>query len=158
MAVVTGLLTINAAFLREIKEDNRRLHDLLERAGQLFVAPPSDDVRLRRVAEVLGEVRDQLALHFTLEEAYGYFEDALEAAPNLSERATALRAQHAELFAEACDLVEEAERNLYHETARRTTHHLAERFHRWHNDLRQHESAEATLIADALNDEIGVGD
>jgi hypothetical protein len=158
MAVATGTLTINAAFLREIKHDNRRLHELLERANWLLCRPPSNEGWLRQAAETLSEVRDQLALHFSLEEAYGYFEDALEAAPNLSERAFALRAQHRVLFTEACGIVEEAERKLYHETVRGTPQHLLERFHRWHSDLQRHEAAEAELITEAISNDIGVGD
>jgi hypothetical protein len=158
MAAVTGTLAVNAAFLREIKEDNRRLHELWDEAAGLLRADAPHPPAAREVAETLAELRDQLALHFALEEAYGYYEDAIDVAPRLSELAEELRSQHGELFLELCDIVERAEQWLYHETVRDLAPALAGRFGRFLRDLKKHESRETALIMEALNDDVGVGD
>ncbi len=116
MATVTRTTTINAAFLKEIKEDNTDLRRQLSRTRELLSGEPSC-IRPRELVEMLGELRDQFALHFSLEEAYGYFEDAVDGAPWLHRQAEALRAEHRHLFLELCHLEDEAERLLYHETS-----------------------------------------
>lgn len=157
MAVATGLLTVNAAFLREIKDDNRRVHELLDQAGGLLATTPRE-FPPRRVVEALSELRDQLALHFSLEEAYGYFEDAVDVAPRLSERAAELRSQHGAMFVALCQIVEEAERWLYHEAHGDVLHRVAEHFDKFRQEFREHESREAELILDAWGSDVGVGD
>jgi hypothetical protein len=157
MAVASGLLTVNAAFLREIKDDNRRVHELLESAGALLAAAPHESTP-RSVVEGLAALRDQLALHFSLEEAYGYFEDAIDVAPQLSEKADELRSQHAGLFVAACQLVEAAERWLYHESRGDAFRRVAEQFARFQQEFREHESGEAELILEAWSCDVGVGD
>jgi hypothetical protein len=158
MAVVTKTLTINAAFLREIKEDNRRLHELLDEASTLAARAVAELIPARRLVDTLGELRDQLALHFSLEEAYGYFEDAVQAAPQISEQAEELRSQHGRLFLSVCQIVDEAEQWLYREAAREVLHDLGQRFTTFLHDFRQHESREADLILDAFENDVGVGD
>ncbi|MBW3596714.1 MAG: hemerythrin domain-containing protein [Planctomycetes bacterium] len=157
MAVVTGTLSVNAAFLREIKEDNRRLHELWDETERLLASSPQEPSP-RQVAEALGTLRDQLALHFSLEEAYGYFEDALDVAPRLSERAEELRSQHGALFLELCGIVERAEQWLYHETARDVLPAISRRYRRFLHALKEHETRETAMIMEALNDDVGVGD
>ena len=78
MAVLTGTLTINAAFLAEIKEDDLRLRELLNAAAHDATDSASGRINARERVELYQALRDQLALHFTLEDAYGYFHDAIE--------------------------------------------------------------------------------
>ena len=111
-----------------------------------------------RLVELFTKLRDQLAMHFSLEEAYGYFEDAISVAPHLSKRAEALRAQHFELYSQLCSLVERAEQLLYHEAAKVALAGLAEDFRRFSAGLQQHESCESELILHAFNDDLGAGD
>ena len=118
MATVTKTITINAAFLQEIKEDNQDLRLHLNKTRQLLGGERSS-IQPRELVETLAELRDQFALHFVLEEAYGYFEDAVEGAPWLHRRAEALRAEHRELFLDLCRLEEASERLLYHESPHR---------------------------------------
>jgi hypothetical protein len=157
MAVATGLLTVNAAFLREIKDENRQVHELLDEASAL-VSAGWRQVPPRRVVDALAQLRDQLALHFSLEEAYGYFEDAIDVAPRLSERSAELRSQHATLFVAVCQVVEEAEQWLYHEARGDVHRRVVERFDKFRQEFREHESREAELIQDAWSSDVGVGD
>jgi len=158
MVTAQRTLTINAAFLLEIKEDNRELRQLLDDCASLLSRPHRAGVELRRVAQLLGKLRDQLAMHFSLEEAYGYFDDAIDVAPRLSRQAGALRSQHPRLFVALCDLVEEAEQLLYHERPPLELDDLASGFARFHRELQDHEAQEDALIVKVFNEEIGGGD
>ena len=156
--VVTGTLTVNAAFLQEIKEDNRQLRDLMQQAVALFSSPRRGRLRPRQVVEHLWKMRDQLAMHFALEDAYGYFEDAVLEAPRLSEQSEVLHGEHDKLFIEICDLIEKAEQLLYHECPSRHQTDLAVQFYRFHARFQEHETRENELILEAFDDDIGVGD
>jgi hypothetical protein len=158
MNVATGTLTINAAFLQEIKEDNRRVHELLAEVEQWFQSHATSEASPRPLVDALAQLRDQVALHFSLEEAYGYFEDAIDAAPRLSEKAAELRAQHGDLFVRLCQMVNDAERWLYRETPRDVHSALVRQFEKFSQEFRRHESREADLILDAFECDVGVGD
>jgi hypothetical protein len=159
MAMVSsGTLSINAAFLQEIKEDNRLLRDLLERAFGLCTDPRFQRVHPRRLVELFRELQDQLAMHFALEEAFGYFDDAIDVAPHLSQTACNLRSQHAEFFVQICDMVDMAEQLLYGETSTHVLWSFSSRFTSFYDQLHQHEACENELICQALDDDIGVGD
>jgi hypothetical protein len=158
MVTATQILTVNAPFLREIKDDNRRLADLLVALRALT----GNSVLLRnhwhRLVDLLARLCDQLALHFALEEAYGYFEDEFDVPPHLAERAEALQAERTDLFGSIRHIAEEAEEWR----ARRGSPHrlflMARRFRHFDAELQNHEAAENALILEALQDDIGVGD
>ena len=137
-------VTVNAAFLQEIKEDNRELRRLLLSASNLTSEPANDRSTVKRWVEVLSELRDQLAMHFSLEEAYGYFDDAIDVAPRLSQQAAALRNQHEELFRVICSLVDSAERLLYRETTGKAHKKIARAS--FSNDERISESRRVGLL------------
>ncbi len=158
MATVTGTLTVNAAFLMEIKEDNRELRQILDQAESVLRLPPEVHLPAKQVVDVLSQLRDQLAIHFSLEEAYGYFEEAIDVNPRLGQTAHSLRTQHVELFNQICDLVEESERLLYGESSPRIAHHISTRYCEFRQQLSEHEAREEELILEALDDDIGVGD
>lgn len=158
MSTVTGTLTVNAAFLQEIKEDAREFRQLLCQAVDMLGPGRAVSVDARQLVELLGKLRDQLALHFTLEEAYGYFEDALDAAPQLSEKAGTLRGQHQTLFADLLNVVDHAEQLLREEPPAGQRAKVAKLFHRFRADLQTHEACENELICAAFNDDVGCGD
>ncbi len=152
----TGTLTLNAAFLQEIKEDNQYLRALLDRTAAML-SPQVVRVRPRTLAETLGELRDQLATHFSLEEFFGYFDDAMDAAPWLSSQADILRAQHESLFMEICYIVDDAEKLLYGESFP-GLRGIKVSFGDFYKKLQDHEESENELIMQALCQDIGVGD
>lgn len=158
MSIVTTTVTVNAAFLEEIKEDDRRLRRLLTEAQAAFAQRRFHRAWLIRTVALLCDLRDQLALHFTLEESFGYFDDPICAAPWLSERADALRAQHPDLFVLICEIVEAAERSLEPHARRTRLDQVAGRFNEFLVALQQHETDETDLIFQAYNEDIGVGD
>jgi iron-sulfur cluster repair protein YtfE (RIC family) len=158
MATVTGTLTVNAAFLMEIKEDNRELHELLQRAAAAFSRPDRVHAPPRQLADLVSSLRDRLGMHFSLEEAFGYFEDAVSVAPRLNRLANELREEHSGLFVEVCDLVEQAERLQYGETPANAVRSLAENFNDFYRRFQDHDARENEMILQALDDDIGVGD
>ena len=157
VVTLTGTVTVNAAFLQEIKEVNQELwaslRDLSHRC-QRPIAPAHG----RHLIDKMCQLRDQLALHFSLEEAYGYFDDPVDVAPQLSRRAEHLRSEHREIYSELCDLIDRAERLFYDEQHTELALWIGPEFLAFDARLRQHEDQEAELITEAYSGDIGVGD
>ncbi len=144
---------VNAAFFREIKEDHQQLQRLLERVRHLVNEPRALPNHWKEFTLLLADLRDQLAFHFALEEAYGYFEDAVERAPRFHETAGRLRNQHADIYLLAQQIADNAAA-LPHAEAEQ----LAAQFVAFDRALATHESAELRLILDAMQLDVGVGD
>jgi len=156
MAIVSTRLAPNPAFLYEIKEDNQELWRLLDDLRQTFRQMPH--ALAKPLVAKLTALRDQLAMHFALEEFYGYMEDPIAVAPQLSDLADELRSEHATLFVQACALVEQAEDMDVQGPHLKALRDLGEDFDEFDRDLRRHESAEGDLILKSLDEDIGVGD
>jgi hypothetical protein len=99
-----------------------------------------------------------LALHFALEEAYGYFEDPVFVAPRLSERAATLRKDHRRLYLQISDLVDQVERLVYRGRLPAAWFRVQGRFEQFYEQLQTHEARENELILQAYDEDIGVGD
>jgi hypothetical protein len=158
MSIATGTVSVNAAFLQEIKEDDREFRQLLCQAGEMLGPTHLSTVEPRRILEHLCRLRDQLALHFTLEEAYGYFEDAIGSAPQLSDQAEQLRNQHQTLFGDFCRTVDAAEQLTTSDADDHARARLARMFHNFRADMQLHEAREHDLILAAFNEDYGAGD
>jgi hypothetical protein len=158
MAIAQRTVSINPAFLQEIKDDHHELRQLMHHTCAALGRSGPAETDYPRLVEMFGKLRDQLAMHFSLEEAYGYYDDAINAAPHLSRRAEWLRAQHAALFGELCRLAESAEQLLYHEQPLAAVARLGEDYRRFSTRFHEHESQECDLIQEAFNDDIGTGD
>jgi hypothetical protein len=158
MLSTTATVTINPAFLQEIKEDCRECRQLLCQASEMLGPTHLPTVEPRQIVALLGKLRDQLALHFTLEEAYGYFEDAIDIAPQFSDQADFLRNQHQSLFADYCRLTDCADELLYGDADDHARARIARMFHNFRAELQLHESRENELILAAFNNDYGAGD
>ena len=149
-------LSVNAAFLKDIKDDNRELKQLLDRLTPMTSHPEIASNHWAEIGQLLSDLRDQLAFHFSLEEAYGYFDEAVETEPQLSVTAGVLRKQHTELFETArslADQIVDVPGGECEKIAKFLTKLKKFRF-----QFERHEEAELRLILDALSDDIGVGD
>lgn len=158
MRTSTATVTVNPAFFREIKEDNRELVQLLHQAEALCDTPRGVRLSRRKIVDLAEGLRDRLALHFALEEAYGYFEDPVSVAPRLCEEAEALRAEHADLFVQLCRLADDAEALPSGNSSSKAIRRWLDGLHAFCDRLRRHESREHELIMQAFCDDIGVGD
>jgi hypothetical protein len=152
----TRRLTVNAAFLKDIKDDNRDLKELLDKIFPLAEHPQTAINHWQELVNLFADLRDQLALHFSLEEAYGYFDDAVMIAPRLSTTAECLRGQHSKLFEKIRGLADGAS-EVRIDSSEQVTRFLDE-FNRFRVAFEKHEEDELKLILDALEDDIGVGD
>ena len=154
-------ITVNAAFLQEIKEDNQHLAELLAATADVLRQQPRGRIRAAVLADLLRRTHDQLAMHFSLEEGLGYFDDAIDVPPRLSARADILRSQHTSLFNELYDIVEDAERMLYHElphSKETMIDRIAVAYTSFYERFQAHEAGERELICQSLYEEIGGGD
>ena len=109
MPTETGTVTVNAAFLQELKEDNEKLRGLMAEFSAVCDLRPPLRLSHKRLASLLAQLRDELAMHFSLEEAFGYFDRPTAVAPHLSEQACRLRAEHATLYEDVARIAEAAE-------------------------------------------------
>jgi len=156
--VTTATVALNPAFLQEIKEDHQDLWRLLCTMRNLAANEHFNTHVVRRWADLLADLRDRLAMHFALEEAYGYFEDAIDVAPRLSEAAIALRDQHRELYVACCDLADAADALAHRHHHAADCERIVEAFLAFEADLTRHERTENDLIQKAFTDEIGAAD
>lgn len=151
----TGTITVNAAFLQEIKEVNQELWQLLAAVRVRCSAHALSSHQTHGMVVLLQELRDQLALHFALEEAYGYFEEPCDAAPQLCERADLLRAEHKDLYLDLCQIADQAEAFLTAREHALLAQWLPPRFQSFDIRLKRHESRENALIMDAYDCDLG---
>lgn len=157
-AIGTATVTVNAAFLQEIKEVNQEMWESFSDLERMCARPMSLKDHCFEFVGRLGDLRDQLALHFALEEAYGYFEGPEDVAPDIAERAGKLRGQHRTLYQEFDALTEQAEELLYHRHLAALTAVLPVSFDNFAERLREHEAAESDLLQEAWSQDFGVGD
>jgi len=159
-------LTVNAAFLKDIKDDNRDLKILLDRLAVLVHPRESAANHWPELIRLFADLRDQLALHFGLEEAYGYFDLAIDADAQLSVTADRLRSEHAVLFEEARHLAEAVAdartgdppiEGVVPEITTAQEKILA-RYDSFLLHFNGHEEAELKLILDALDEDLGTAD
>lgn len=160
MAIVnsTSTVTVNAAFLREIKEVNQDLWHIISELRDITRNPYQVRSRRYQFVGMLEDLRDHLALHFSLEEAYGYFDEPLQVDPRLSERAKVLRAQHRELYLQSCDLIDLAMQLHDGHNLRALAHQVVAEYTKFDAQLNAHEQAENDLLQQEWDDDIGGGD
>lgn len=149
---------VNAAFLHEIKEDDVRFRELASRLRASAWIRPFYLTRLPSLAQLLADFRDQLAFHFALEEAYGYFDDALVESPHLSAKASSLRGEHSPLYERACFLAATADDMVVQRPCVRSVARLRRKTRAMVEQLEAHERGEIQLIQEAANVDLGVVD
>ena len=154
----TSTVTINAAFLQEIKEVNKDSWELLDRVKQGCGDPQHVQLQGQQVVRLLADLRDQLAMHFALEEAYGYFEDPVRVAPHLSVMAATLRDEHRVLYTLVRDMADESDELCRSGQLSQSAVRVVECFKEFYNRFQQHENRENELILEAYDSDIGVGD
>ncbi len=151
-------VTINAAFLCEIKEVHSDLRDELAALQLLCARPISIRSQSGELVQRLADLLDKLALHFSLEEAYGYFDDPVYVNAALSQRVDSLRREHAALYTQLCRLTDEADMLLRRNKLAALTTIVPVAFDRFAKKLLTHEQAEMELTQEAWCDDFGVGD
>ncbi|QDV15001.1 hypothetical protein CA51_49110 [Rosistilla oblonga] len=145
-------LTVNPAFLQEIKESNRELWDTLHAVRQTCDGGGSRAEIAKRLVRLLDQLRDHLSLQFALEESYGYLECPAVVERRISEAAERAQAQHCRLFLQLTDLCELAEELQYRGFVANEVERLIGETEAFDLDLQSHERCEDDLIEIAYFD------
>jgi len=158
MLIQTRTVTVNSAFLEEIKQLNQALWNLLEAISLACTQRLEDEESCTCFCIRLTRLRDQLATHFSLEEAFGYLDGPIDIAPRLSDRADQLRLEHIELAERIAALVDFAWTLNERQRLKQDFRKVVREFDEFHAQLRSHERKEQMLILQAYGDDIGCGD
>ena len=149
-------MTINVAFLEEIKSDFDFRSTLNEVYQQVNRRP---DAAPQKIAELLIDLCDQLETYFALEEFYGYFQKDEVSNMGVSIKAAKKTAEHETLFLQLSEVVDLAQQIVYHECSSEVTlEQVRCEFHRFCEALADHEQDEMELIMQMFNEDIGCGD
>jgi hypothetical protein len=146
-AIAIKTLVVNPAFLQEIKDSNPDLWDTVHQLRQVCECDDDEPASLsRQLTRLLDDLRDQLALQFSLEESYGFV--AVCDLPNraLGELATQAQSQHGMLYLQLSDLAEQSEELQYRGVEPAHLRMLIERTRQFDRQLREHERIENELI------------
>jgi hypothetical protein len=158
MLIQTRTVTVNSAFLEEIKLLNQELWKLLEALSRECTQRLADQESCTGFCISLTRLRDQLATHFSLEEAFGYLDGPIDIAPRLSDRAERLRLEHVELTERISALVDFAWTLNGRQRLKQGFREVGSEFDGFHAQLRSHERKEQMLILQAYGEDIGCGD
>jgi hypothetical protein len=158
VVTATSTVTVNAAFLHEIKTVDHELWDMLDQLRYLCSRPIDVSDHCRRFVDMLLEFRDQLALHFALEEAYGYFDEPLDVCQAFSREAEKLRQEHRRLHEHLSQLVDRAESLLENGSRAQLASSVPGQFILFDAALLNHEERENELLMRAVGEDLGSGD
>ncbi len=142
----TQTLVVNPAFLQEIKDSNPDLWHTVHQMRQVCECDDEPAPVSRQLARLLDELRDQLALQFSLEESYGYMAVPEQSSRALSELATQTQSQHRMLYVALTELAEAAEELQYRGVEPNQLRVLLQRTREFDQNLRDHEQTENELI------------
>lgn len=142
----TGTTIVNAAFLQEVKDANLRLWSVLRELRELVPGDAEPRELSRQLVNLLGELRDAIALEFSLEETYGFVEGPVRACGIGLPDAGMAKLQHRELYLQLQELCEQVEEAQYRGTIGRDLATYLDGFHRLDASLRAHEEFETELI------------
>ncbi|TWU48748.1 hypothetical protein Poly51_46510 [Rubripirellula tenax] len=144
-------VAVNPAFLQEIKDSNPDLWSAAEDLRNTCRMQGESTTVLNRLTRLLDNLRDAIALQFSLEESYGYIAVAEPQNEDLARKAAAAQAQHGPLYLRISDLAERAEELQYRgfepECFNRLVHDAIEFDHLWSS----HEQLEADLVDMSLS-------
>lgn len=143
--------TRQEAYVAGFKAEHREMHGVLrkvEKAWRTCEAGGWKAPDCCRLCEAMTALREHLKHHFAQEEAGGYLEEALLAAPKLATTADKLLAQHPLLLKHCCEMVEQLRQAS-------ADADLKQRLHDEYLDLRrklqEHERGENAVMQEAFH-------
>lgn len=150
-SVVTTM--VNAAFLQEVKDSNLQFWQNLHDFKRLLSAPDEVQELSQKLVKLLSELRDSMALEFSLEETYGYIDGTYCATSISATRAGQAKRQHRELYLQLHEISESAEEAQYRGTICQDCVNLVTICREFLAALETHEKQESELI----RYELGIG-
>ena len=150
-------VTINVAFLKEIKTDFA-FRDELNRVYHQLNQKSRSKLTPQQASDLLADLRDALETYFALEEFYGYFKASAIKNPSVNRKADDLQSAHESLYNEIDAIVEKSLQIVYHEVNESVTlDDLITDLDQFCVHLADHEAAEMDLMMRLWNEDIGVG-
>jgi hypothetical protein len=146
LAAHTKTTIVNAAFLQEVKESNVELWSILREIRDIHVGQSEARELSCRLVNSLGDLRDCIALQFSLEETYGFIDGAPASASFNTLDASIAKVQHRELYLQLHELCEQAEEAQYRGVISRDLSKYLDDFQYFDGAFRAHEELEAELI------------
>ncbi len=144
---------VNAAFLQEVKESNLQFWQNVHDFKRLLNQSAEVDEQAAKLVRLLSELRDSMALEFSLEETYGYIEGNCTANSVSACKAGQAKRQHRELYLHLHEISESAEEAQYRGTIVQDYAALVGRCQEFLAVLEAHEKHESELI----RYELGIG-
>lgn len=142
----TFIVTINAAFLQEVKESNCQVWETLFQLRIISQLSNTTEQQVHRWVHLLTEFRRQLSAEFALEETYGYISQAIRQHIVVGVDPADTLKQHKELYLQLIDICERAEQSQYVGTAVRDFGMHVAAFREFDAMLSEHEKVEAQMI------------
>ena len=136
------ITTVNAAFLQEVKDANPRLWSEIRELRAMRIGDEDPREMSKRFVEGLGDLRDGLAVEFSLEETYGFIDGVPRANALPTTDASIAKVQHRELYLQLHELCEHAEEAQYRGTIGRDLAQYLESYREFDAALRAHEELE----------------
>ena len=113
-AVATTM--VNAAFLQEVKDSNLQFWQNVHDFKRLLNSAAGPIEHSSKLVKLLGELRDSMAVEFSLEETYGYIDGSYAAHSASAAKAGIAKQQHRELYLRLHEISETAEEAQYRGT------------------------------------------
>lgn len=152
MSTTTTTMTtmVNAAFLQEVKDSNVQFWSNLDDLKKLLADQGQPREQSILMVRILNELRDSIALEFSLEETYGYILGSQNLNYVTAARATQARRQHGELYLQLHEILERAEEAQYRGTISRDYISFAGACEEFLDAMQTHEQLESELIRQGL--------
>ncbi|KAA1257650.1 hypothetical protein LF1_01380 [Rubripirellula obstinata] len=151
----TTLMSVNPAFLREIKDSNPDYMESVRRIQHICHSPDDPTSLCRNLVKGLDDLRDIVALQFSLEESYGYIaigdlRDFGTTETPVTRKTARTQAEHRSLYIQLSELAELAEELQYRGVEHSMLIDLSARVCDFVDRLLTHERDEAELIEQTL--------
>ena len=144
---------LHEASVTEMANDHALLDTCLGQVEELL--SPVEESTASALLALLPDVESRCRSHMEYEERGGYFTSIRERAPHLNSVLDELCGEHIMLLTELAEMNDQLRRNEDENHVRGT---VGPRLKDWVVKVRNHEHRENTLVQDAFNLDIGVGD
>lgn len=140
-------------YIQHLEAEHRRLHGMIRqvRSTVIHSGGADPDATAADVIRVLRRIRDELARHFTEEEAGGCMDEAVSRCPHLSSDVQRVEAEHPELLARLDALIVEA---ADVENSVRQRIEFEATFDNWCRQIHAHEAAENNILRQAFGSNV----
>jgi hypothetical protein len=142
----TATMMVNAAFLQEVKDSHLQFWSDLDDLKHLLASDSEPREQSIQLVRILNDLRDSIALEFSLEDTYGYIQGSRFANYVAAARATQARRQHGELYLQLHEILERAEEAQYRGTISRDYAEFVTACEEFLDAMQAHEELESDLI------------